>query len=115
VGSTTTPFKTTNTALQQQQQLVSKKAIECIPSQEESAEADYDLGVLGCSTAGQICVASDNSTVGGYCMDPPITDDMGRRRFLVFSDALSCAKNQDVCSCQEYEDSKCCIWVNPVN
>ena len=57
---------------------MSKKAIECIPSpQGEFTEADYDLGVVACAfstrttLAGQVCVASDDSTLGGYCMDPP--------------------------------------------
>ena len=92
VGSTTTPLKTTNISLQQQQS-ASKKAVECVPSQEESAEADYDLGVLACATtttgttAGQICVASDDSTLGGYCMDPPpLTYDDSRRLLKRFSD-----------------------------
>ena len=55
---------------------MSKKAIEYIPSpQGEFTEADYYLGVLACAfstrttLAGQVCVASDDSTLGGYCME----------------------------------------------
>ena len=67
VGSTTTtPFEKKY-----------KKAVECMPAQGEFKEEDYDLGVLACATtsytiAGQVCVPSEDSTLGGYCMDPPI-------------------------------------------
>ena len=81
VGSTaaTTPFKKTRN---------NKKAVECIPPQGELTEADYDLGVLSCATSrttivGQICVPSDDSTLGGYCMDPPpLTYADGQTRLL---------------------------------
>ena len=133
VGSTTTPFKTTTTSLQQhrqqqqhQQQLVSKKAIECIPpSQEESAEADYDLGVLGCATtassttADQVCVANDDSSLGGYCMDPPALtyDDTSRKRFLGgIRDAIPCSTKQGNCECVDTNlYKKSCLWFDPVD
>ena len=62
-------------------------------------EADYDLGVLApCATTsstgttpmvGQVCVPSNDSTLGGYCMDPlpPLTDGAKSRHLLKrFSD-----------------------------
>ena len=88
VGSTiTTPFKQ-----QQQQQSKSKKTVECIPPRQGECitEADYDLGVLACATSsttivGQVCVPSDDSTLGGYCMDPPppLTDATEESRHLL--------------------------------
>ena len=84
-GSTsTTPFKKTTKK---------KTAVECIPPpQGEFMEADYDLGVLAtCATSstgtaieGQVCVPSIDSTLGGYCMDPPFpfTDAADSRHLL---------------------------------
>ena len=65
---------------------MSKKDVECIPHQDEFTEEDYDLGLLTCATStsttivGQVCVPIDDSTLGGYCMDPPpLTYADGRR------------------------------------
>ena len=78
----TTPFK----------KKTNKKAVECIPPQGEFTEEDYDLGVLACATSsttivGQVCVPTDDSTLGGYCMDPPpLTDADSRDLMLGFND-----------------------------
>ena len=83
-STTTTPFNKTRNK---------EKAVECIPPpQGELTEADYDLGVLSCATTsativGQICVPSDDSTLGGYCMDPllPLTYLDGRQLLKRYS------------------------------
>ena len=115
VGSTTTTSlkEATNT-----------KAVECIPPPRHGdfTEADYDLGVLECATStshtisGQICVPSDDSTLGGYCMDPPLlplTDAAENRHLLkqfsddgffrkVCEETSSSFSPFDYCSCSVY-------------
>ena len=106
VGSTTTttPFK----------KKTNKKVVECIPPpQGELMEEDYDLGVLSCTTSsttivGQICVPSDDSTLGGYCMDPlpPLTYSDGRARQLGTRRVKSC-KNKS-CNAPNPNDYDTC-------